>query len=183
MNKVEYVKLAYTYDPDTGIIRAKNTGKEVGYNRRGHIVVTMRDGTKVVKVQGTYIAFVVMTGDKPPGLVVPIDGDLSNLRWSNLRVATRSEIATRPPSPVSGYTPTNHPNVFCDRLSGAYVVRRWKMNQHGQPVGRESGMAAYRTDTFEEACVVADDWLEQGNKTKYRLDNITLHHLNKALCL
>ncbi len=180
MNKVEYVKLAYTYDPDTGIITSKVTGKQVGYNRRGYLIVTMRDGTKVVKVAGTYIAFVVMTGKPPSGPVVSMNGIKDDLRWSNLRVALRSEIATRPPSPVSGYTPTNHPNVFCNRLSGAYVVRRWELNPDGTQASR-SNKAVYRTKTFEEACVVADDWLEHGDNTKYRLDKVTLGILAKCV--
>lgn len=87
---VDKIKEFFSYNPDTGIITWKKstctydrTGMEAGYLKtNGYKIVNFfqRD----ISLQK--IAFILMTGYEPDGLIFFNDGDRSNLKWSNLRL-------------------------------------------------------------------------------------------------
>jgi hypothetical protein len=90
-----------TYCPATGELRWLDrhdipphvNGRLVGRiagsaNARGYRYIGL-DGHVLL---ASHVAFVLMTGRRPLHNVSHVDGDLSNLRWDNLREATDSEL-------------------------------------------------------------------------------------------
>jgi hypothetical protein len=84
------------YDPETGLLCRQRASFRLG--RRPKPVRTInKDGHPVVKLDGTtYIAsrviFLTVTGRWPEPTCIHIDNDQKNLRWSNLREASFSEL-------------------------------------------------------------------------------------------
>lgn len=72
--------LRYIYDPDTGIIRKRNTWR----------IVQHRCGVAGKQFRIYQMAFLLMKGYIPE-TVDHEDGDVNNNKWSNLRAATRAE--------------------------------------------------------------------------------------------
>jgi hypothetical protein len=96
----EYVRSILDYDPATGALtwrwradvrRQANAhffGKLAGsINRNGYRSVSIREKS----YQGARVAWAIVTGEWPPNEVDHVDGNRSNDRWSNLRLATDGE--------------------------------------------------------------------------------------------
>lgn len=155
---VDYIKDNFEYDPETGVIRNRDTGKPVGYlwtnEEQGYMKVSIREGAVVKKLQASRVIHVLMTGEYPHYSVVVRyrDGNPSNLKWANLVFMDRAELnknlerVDRP-----SYVVTNDPHVFRGVHNGVYVVRRWEP-------GEGSSLAVLRFNSFEDACVAAQEW-------------------------
>lgn len=89
------VRAAYDYDPLSGIfIHRRNTNIARIGDRAGHI--SSRDGYRQLKVaqvtrQASWAAWLYMTGEFPVDTVDHINGIRGDDRFSNLRLATRSQ--------------------------------------------------------------------------------------------
>lgn len=184
---VEQVRSLFEYDPTTGLILSKNSGKQVGYlwtnKTNSYLKVSCRVEGKVHQLQASRIAYMLMRGVEPPKdiLVTYENDDPSDLSWCNLRFSDRTAVALEGLAHTHvKYVATNHPNVFKrvphedptqpDGMhTASYVVRRWKMNPEGRQLGN-STLAVLRFNNFEDAVVVADDWLSQQEETKASLE-------------
>tara|TARA_R110000868_G_scaffold254666_2_gene511237 strand:+ start:61 stop:558 length:498 start_codon:yes stop_codon:yes gene_type:complete len=88
---IEKLKEEFTYDEKTGVLlRKRYSKKEAGFIHKSH-------GYRVVKInQRSYLAHRIIwkfvTGEDPGEFDIDhIDGDPTNNRWINLRLATRSQ--------------------------------------------------------------------------------------------
>jgi len=82
---VELLRSRYAYDPETGDLTVRKTGKVVLGGRRKSVQI---DHGKFLVSR---VIWKLMTGDDPPALVDHADLDPSNDRWRNLRDATYSQ--------------------------------------------------------------------------------------------
>lgn len=161
---VDYIKKNFDYDPVTGLILNKLTGRQVGYlessGGKAYMKVDIRVGGKINKVPSARMAHVLMTGQYPDiGLVATyMNDDPSDLTWTNLLFKEKAVVSREAERQVKpSYVPTNDPNVFRGEHNGIYVVRRWEMDSRGRQLG-QSTVALLRFDNFEDACCAAEKW-------------------------
>jgi len=96
----EYVRSILDYSPDTGVFRwkrredrsaqwnARYTGKEAGsVSGNGYVSIKINNR----HYQSHRLAWLIIHGEWPPKDLDHIDGDPSNNRIANLRLATRQE--------------------------------------------------------------------------------------------
>jgi len=83
-----------TYDPATGVFvwkikRGRSRGRQVaGYKRPdGYWCIVVN----CVPQMAHRLAWIMMTGSRPPADIDHINGDRADNRWANLRSATRSQ--------------------------------------------------------------------------------------------
>jgi len=88
------LKRLVSYDPETGVFAWETAkgGKAIGspagsLSEHGYIRLGL-DGRRYMAHR---MAWLYMTGCEPDGEIDHIDGDRSNNKWSNLRVATRRQ--------------------------------------------------------------------------------------------
>jgi hypothetical protein len=186
---VEQLRNLFEYDPVTGLVLSKSTGKQVGYlwtdKNASYMKVSVRVGTKVHQLQISRVAYSLMKGVTPPKSVVVtyINDDPTDLSWCNLKFTDKSVVASESAKrPPVRYVATNHPNVFkrvphddptqSDGIHPAsYVVRRWDMDVYGRQVGA-SKLAVLRFNNFEEAADVADEWCQQRELNSHLADKL-----------
>ncbi|MBA5956261.1 HNH endonuclease [Pseudomonas lactis] len=90
---VAVIKAALSYDPETGVflrkesVRRLQIGRVAGSND-SYGYVRIKIGRRQFKAHA--LAFVLMTGSSPAGLIDHINGDPADNRWTNLRVCTQS---------------------------------------------------------------------------------------------
>lgn len=86
----ERLKQVVHYDPDTGVLRRLGTrmGPVPQPKKENRYVPFIVDG---VSYQTHRLAWLYMTGEWPPTLIDHRDMDRRNNRWSNLRLATKSQ--------------------------------------------------------------------------------------------
>lgn len=93
MTEIDELREWLIYDPQTGSIYSKRTGKTVGsLNWKGYQVVTAKTrhaGWKTYKAHR--LAFVLMLGRWPRDQVDHVNQDKADNRWSNLREATNAQ--------------------------------------------------------------------------------------------
>ena len=92
MRKLPDVKVLlkrYYYDPETGLVKSKRTGRLISCKVRGYLVTGINGMTSV----GLHrIIWKMMTGVDPVGKVVDhINGNTLDNRWSNLRLVTSEQ--------------------------------------------------------------------------------------------
>lgn len=106
MNDFDFFHERYRYDPSTGDLYTKYpmhgqgglipTGSKAGsvetakYNYKRIVLSVRRDG-KQRMYRAHRVIWLLMTGSYPSGNIDHIDGDATNNRWDNLRIATQSE--------------------------------------------------------------------------------------------
>jgi hypothetical protein len=87
---VEFLRERYAYDPATGVLTSRLSGRPVGHKHsEGYIVVRLR------KHDPSYLAHRViwkmMTGQEPPDELDHENGDKADNRWGKFRPATPSQ--------------------------------------------------------------------------------------------
>jgi hypothetical protein len=94
MLNAETLRTLLSYEPETGLFTWKHKRKRVF---QGDIAgATHKSGYIVIGCQGKIwpahrLAWLYMTGRLPPSFIDHIDGNKTNNRWRNLRLASRSE--------------------------------------------------------------------------------------------
>lgn len=107
-------RATFSYDPDTGILTRKTYLDKRGqpFTRgAGRIITPTAQKYTLVKLRGTpypihRVVYLLMTGRWPRVDIDHVNGDRKDNRWSNLRLASRSQnCANRGPAPTnrSGY--------------------------------------------------------------------------------
>lgn len=122
------------YDPDTGVllwrvrrsqrVRAGDEAGGLSPNRGGKLYRRVKVGGKHVFAHR--IVWKMMTGEWPEGEIDHIDGDGTNNRWSNLRLADR-ELNCAHLVGIKSNNTSGHTGVHYHRGSGrwlAYMKRR-----------------------------------------------------------
>lgn len=71
----------FSYDPETGIITKRKTGKAVGAKRNGYLYIRIR-GEKIFSHR---VAYYLGTGKEPSEVIDHINGDRADNRLNNLR--------------------------------------------------------------------------------------------------
>lgn len=134
------------YDPETGVFtwridtnrrgdHGNAGGRAGGLDAKGYVRITV-DGCSV---RAHRLAVLYVTGSKAPGMVDHINGDRTDNRWANLRIATPSGNAQNRRRATTGST---------SGLLGAHRARqRWRA--HIGIDGRNIHLGTY--DTAAEA--------------------------------
>jgi|SRR5579859_3771226 len=141
----------FTYDPNTGEIRNKsnrsNRSRAVelsgDFGDRGY----QRVGINGKNFYGHRIAWCMMTGEWPDKFIDHIDGVKSNNKWSNLRLATKSQNGAN----IGKYSRNNggtskYKGVFRSkgkRLWVASITKNGKITRIGCFHTEEEAHAAY----------------------------------------
>jgi len=81
----DYLRERFSYDPETGILVLRSSGKPTGSFSCGYLVTSLGIGNRLGRVNR--IAWKMMTGEDAPCIVDHADHDRSNNRWNNLRLA------------------------------------------------------------------------------------------------
>lgn len=90
-SRIPQIRAALFYDPETGFITSKRTGKRLGsLNGQGYQQVWVRVGGVKRLYHAHRLAFVLMLGRWPDKEADHVNMDKSDNRWSNLREVTRS---------------------------------------------------------------------------------------------
>jgi hypothetical protein len=131
------------YDPHTGLLKRRTTGKKVGTLTNGYLVVRVADKTYYVH----RIAWLWMTGTMPSEWIDHRNGKGTDNRFTNLRLSTRSQNQQNRPknkNNASGFKGVSY--------SAAIKQRPWRatisVNGHFIHLGRfktkAEAFAAYR---------------------------------------
>lgn len=108
----------FSYDPETGVLTRRSTGKPVGTdNGHGYLLVSFKGR----KLQAHRIAWVLVHGNWPSGQIDHINGIRSDNRLTNLRDVTASQNqrnATLRKDNTSGRI-----GVHFDKMSGKWEAR------------------------------------------------------------
>jgi hypothetical protein len=108
----EFVRSLLDYDPETGVLTWKQSprigwvGKPAG-TRRPNGQIAIQIATRGRLYLAHRLIWLIMTGDWPPNQIDHRDLDPSNNRWTNLRLATRSQNCVnrrRKSTNTSGFT-------------------------------------------------------------------------------
>lgn len=105
----EEARQLFSYNPDTGDLRWRTSRS--GVRNNGVAGYTRRDGYRVVFVNGKLylahrVAWAVVNGAWPEIGIDHINGDKTDNRWGNLRLATKSQNGMNRPAQsnnTSGY--------------------------------------------------------------------------------
>lgn len=138
-----------SYDPETGIFRwltraSKNTivGSVAG--------TVLSNGYRMIRLLGKQpflahrLAYLYMTGEWPPEEIDHVDGDPSNNRWVNLRVADRTENCRNTCTP--SHNTSGNKGVCWDKRRQkwrAYIVVAGKQRSLGSFTHKHDAAAAY----------------------------------------
>lgn len=85
---LEVLRERFEYDPESGVLKYKKTGKEAGTLNEGYKVVSIKD--KMYKVH-RLIWLLYYNIDPGSTLIDHVDGDPTNNKISNLRLATQKQ--------------------------------------------------------------------------------------------
>ena len=129
MRKISSVFNRFSYDPDSGHIIGIS-GKPVGVlYKNGYLVVSARDGQKIVREYAHRLAFYLQNADVPK-IIDHIDGDKTNNKWNNLRPANKALNALNANRPRSDST-TGFRGVYVCKRSKKYIA---SIRIHGKNV-------------------------------------------------
>lgn len=144
MPSLEYLKSRLEYSPETGEFtwcqrpgKGYRGGKRAGWvDEWGYVRIEI-DGAAH---RAHRLAWFYMTGEWPPNEVDHKDGDPSNNRWANLRLATRDQNA-------------HNMGIRADNTSGVKGVTRHPQYEKWVARVRTNGLRAYLGvfDTVNEA--------------------------------
>ncbi len=120
---LERLKEVFTYEPDTGLFKRNYSGN--GYSkgavagcvgRRGYIQINVDK----VQYRANRLAWFYMTGEFPSLIVDHIDGNPSNNKWDNLRLATSSQNVMNSTLHKEG-TSTNIKGIYVDKYGDIHA--------------------------------------------------------------
>lgn len=145
------------YDPIEGEFTSSISGKKMVDRYYSH---RDRETGKVTQFSLARVAMWMMTGTlmNDRDRVSYRDGDVYNLKYSNLFVVPYEDVYKKSNNPKNSYLETEEDYIFVGTLSRLFVVRR----------GETQGV--YRTYSKQEAIAVRDRWLAS-NKKLYELDD------------
>lgn len=126
----DQVRAEIAYDPETGAFtrRGKPAG---GPNAKGYWTVSVLGKQRIA----SRLAWLYQTGTLPARNIVFVDGDRSNLRWSNMRLAEDLDVLTAERvREVFNYDPR----------TGALTYRRCRGGRRGE--GEEAGFLCRRSN-------------------------------------
>lgn len=149
----ERLKQLLNYDPDTGLFTSVLKCKPVGsLSEKGYVRLNLDKRLYMAH----RIAWLYTTGEFPEIEIDHVDGDRSNNKWSNLRLATRKQNM-------------ENTSLFCNSTSGHRGVTWYKRNQKWGATAFHNGKRYFAGlfDTKEEAAIAA----------KKLRDELFTHHL------
>lgn len=124
---IEKLKKEFTYDEKTGVLlRKRYNKKEAGFIHKSH-------GYRVVKInQRSYLAHRIIwkfvTGEDPGEFDIDhIDGDRTNNKWINLRLATRSQNCFN--RPVNKNNKLGYKGVFISKTKSGKIRYRSRIGK------------------------------------------------------
>lgn len=124
---LEVIGRDYTYDPDTGVISKQ--GKSVGTRRdrdyvRVRVRITFPDCLALeCDCKAHLIAWYLTYGEWAPGKVDHIDGDPTNNRLDNLRVATSEQNSHNMRKLTTRQTSSQYKGVSYHKRNGKWIAR------------------------------------------------------------
>lgn len=119
----DYLDGIFIYDPDSGLLYRKSApSKPAGYRdavHNGYVGITIER----VKFRVHRLAWAMMTGARVPSsyFVDHIDGNRSNNKWSNLRIATIQQSAGNTKTRKSNKLGVKGVSVFANKYRAAIV--------------------------------------------------------------
>lgn len=122
----EEIKALFFYNPETGILYKRGTEEPVGFKgSRGYVLVNING-----KMIGAHrIAHMWMLGKWPPRIVDHVNGDPSDNRWANLRLASPAHNAQNR-RPVDRILEKNGYKGVTRTKGGRWIVKvqaHWKL--------------------------------------------------------
>lgn len=156
---IDRLKSLLDYDSETGEFKSKLTNKVLVGREYSH---RDEETKQVTQFQLARVAILFMTDDYiQEGYRVKFkDGDIYNIKYSNLVVVPHKEFCSRQNDLVNRYLETEYEHIYVGTVNKLFVVRRGP------------DQAIYRTYNKEEAVGVMNKWLES-NKTLHEWDKST----------
>jgi hypothetical protein len=149
---LDYYKLTFDYDPQTGIFKNKKTGNVVGsIGYKGYVRLDHTANGKLYRIKGHHLAWFLFHGEYPTSQIDHKNGQRDQNQIDNLRQATPSENC-RNSKRSNGFTSTY--GVSFDIAKGKYRARIWypktKEYKHLGYFDTEAEAAAAVQRHFEE---------------------------------
>jgi len=176
-NKIEdRIKINYKYDPETGVVTSLATGESIGSkDAHGYLRVKMRFLGVERQASLHRLAFVLMNGRFPVGMMDHINGDRADNRWVNLREATPSENSQNTQKHRDGHPIGVHVMATLKKYAAVAPKQYLKYKGTSHSLGifdtaEEAGAAVFSfcsdPKKFREERRVAIEFLKQQNRVE-----------------
>lgn len=152
----------FSYDPNSGKIYNKKSGKLMDSTRQGSLYIGIRRGTEVITLSSARVALILEKNLflKQGETIRFKDGDNLNLKIDNILVIEVGQNNT-------GKTFVEEPYSVATATKGVYQI----MPKGFFVARRGPTQAIYRTNSYEEAVKIRKEW--EKDKTIHRWDATT----------